>query len=232
MRDNGLEERGHVGPGDSRVERGPAVARRAVHDWKVELRVRGSQGVEQIEDRFVYRLGPGIGAIHLADRDDRPQSEAERLVHHELGLGHRAFGRVHQHERTVDHAEHSFDLTAEVHVAGGVDDVDAHAVPLDRGALGEDRDATLALELATIHGAVLHRLVRSHRAALAQQTVDQRRLAVIDMGDDCDAAQVHGCYRMRGFTTDRRGNLSLGDLRFSAYCASLAAGGGGTIEAR
>ena len=44
-----------------------------------------------------------------------------------------------------------------------------------------------------IHGALLHRLVRPHRAALAQQTIDQGRLAVIDMGNDGDVAQVHGC---------------------------------------
>ena len=191
--DDGLEERRHVGPGDGRIGRGPAVARRAVDERKVELRVGRAEGVEQIEDRFVHGPGPGIGAIHLADRDDRSQAEPECLVHDELGLRHRALGRVHQDEHAVDHAEHPFDLAAEVRVAGGVDDIDAHAAPVDRGALGQDRDAAFAFELAAVQGALLHRLVRPHGAALAQESVDESRLAVIDMGDDGDVAQVHGC---------------------------------------
>ena len=193
VRDNTLEEWGHVGPGGGRVERGPAVTRRGVHERKVELLVGRSQSVEQIEDRLVHGLGPGIRSIHLADRNDGPQAEPERLVHDEFGLRHRALGCVHEDEHAVHHAEHPFDLAAEIRVAGGVDDVDAHTVPVDRGALGQDRDAAFSFELAAIHGALLHRLVRPHRAALAQQSVDQGRLAVIDMGNDGDVAQVHGC---------------------------------------
>ena len=183
--------------------RGPAVARRGVYERKVELRVGRSQGVEQIEDRFVHGLGPGIRAIHLADRNDRPQAEPERLVHDELGLRHRALGCIDQDEHAVDHAEHPFDLAAEVRVAGRVDDVNAHAAPVDRGALGQDRDAALAFELAAVQGALLHRLVRPHGAALAQQSVDQSRLAVVDVGDDGDVAQIHGRAVLLTKTPDR-----------------------------
>ena len=76
-------------------------------------------------------------------------------------------------------------------------DADAHAeateweraldrLVYDLYGLTEDEDAA-------VERALLHRLVRAHRAALAQQGVDQGRLAVIDMGDDGDVAQVHGC---------------------------------------
>ena len=37
----------------------------------------------------------------------------------------------------------------------------------------------------------MHLLVGAEGAALAQQLVDQRGLAVVDMGDDGDVADVH-----------------------------------------
>ena len=61
---------------------------------------------------------------------------------------------------------------------------------IDRGAFGEDRDAALALQLVRIEGALGDLLVGAERAALAQQLIDQRRLAVVDMRDDRDVADV------------------------------------------
>ena len=57
------------------------------------------------------------------------------------------FGRVHEQQDRVDHVEAAFDLAAEVGVAGGVDDVEAYAIEVDRGLLGENGDALLALEV-------------------------------------------------------------------------------------
>ena len=54
--------------------------------------------------------------------------------------------------------------------------------------LGEDGDAALALQVVGIHGALGHPLVLAERAGLLQQAIDQRRLAVIDMGDDREIA--------------------------------------------
>ena len=59
---------------------------------------------------------------------------------------------------------------------------------MDGGVLGQDRDAALALELVAVHRALGDALVRAKRAALVQQRVDQRGLAVIDVGDDGDVA--------------------------------------------
>ena len=65
-------------------------------------------------------------------------------------------------------------------------------MPQDRGDLGEDGDAALALEVVRIHGALGHPLIVAEGAGLLQQTVDQGGLAVVDMGDDGDIAKVHG----------------------------------------
>ena len=59
---------------------------------------------------------------------------------------------------------------------------------MDRGVLGENRDAALALQLVAVHGALGDPLVGAERAALVQQRIDQRGLAVVDVRDDGDVA--------------------------------------------
>ena len=65
-----------------------------------------------------------------------------------------------------------------------------HAAVVDRGVLGEDRDAALALERVRVHHAVDDDLVGAEDAALVQHGVDQSGLAVVDVGDDRDVADV------------------------------------------
>ena len=102
----------------------------------------------------------------------------------------------------VDHGQAPLDLAAEVGVAGGVDDVDLDAAVAHRGVLGQDGDALLPLEVAGVHDPVDHLLVGAERAGLAQHGVDQRRLAVVDVGHDGDVAEV--------FTDVVHGSLHVG----------------------
>ena len=74
-------------------------------------------------------------------------------------------------------------------MSGGVDDVDRQVVPLDRGVLGEDRDALLALEVAGVHDPVGDLLVGGEGAGLAQHLVDERGLSVVDVGDNGDISK-------------------------------------------
>ena len=68
------------------------------------------------------------------------------------------------------------------------------SLPEDRGRLGQDGDAALALEVVGIERALGDALILAKRARLLQQPVDQRGLAVVDMGDNGDVAKVHaGC---------------------------------------
>src|SRR5689334_6239832 len=90
-------------------------------------------------------------------------------------------------------------------MAGRVDDVDARALPQDRGDLGENGDAALALEIVGIHGALGNPLVLAKGSRLGEQAVDQRGLAVIDMGDDGDVAEHHAReFRRRAAKVRRR----------------------------
>ena len=126
-----------------------------------------------------------------------------------LVCGMTDFRGVDQQHDAVDHRQDALDLAAEVGVAGGVDNIDAGAVPFDRGALGQDGDAALALQVVGIHGALLHVLVFAHRAGLLEQLVDQRGLAVVDVGDDGDIADVHRL----GALVEKRGLIDAGPLR-------------------
>src|SRR5690606_14221365 len=80
----------------------------------------------------------------------------------------------------------------EIGMAGRVDDVDAHALPVHRRAFRQDGDAALALQIVAIERALDHLLVGTEGAGLAQKGVDQGRLAMVDMGNDCDVTAVQG----------------------------------------
>jgi hypothetical protein len=130
------------------------------------------------------------------------------MARHETRLRHRTFDRVHQQQHPVHHRQHALDFAAEIGVSGRVDDVDARAAVLDGAVLGEDRDATLALDVIRIHDPLAHALMSRERAGLIEQAVDQGRLAVVDVRDDGDVANgaVH-VWRGRGRTRrrERRG---------------------------
>ena len=177
-------------PGDRQVAgRRPELGVR-VDDRELDLVLVGAEVHEQLVD-VVEDLGrAGVGAVDLVERDDDGQAAGHRLLEDVAGLRERALGRVDQQQHAVDHEQAALDLAAEVGVAGRVDDVEADAVDVDRRLLGEDRDALLALEVARVHDPVDDRLVRAEGAGLAEHRVDEGGLAVVDVGDDRDVAEV------------------------------------------
>ncbi|MCW2549120.1 MAG: hypothetical protein JWN96_3580, partial [Mycobacterium sp.] len=84
------------------------------------------------------------------------------------------------------------DLTTEVSVTGGVDDVQRDSVitrPVaNRHVFGEDGDALFALEIHGVHDALGDVLAFPECTGLPQHGVDQRGLPVVDMGDDGEVA--------------------------------------------
>jgi hypothetical protein len=75
-------------------------------------------------------------------------------------------------------------------VPGRVDDVDLDAAVHHGRVLGQDRDALLTLEVVRVEDQLADLLVGAEQPALLEQTVDQRRLAVVDVGDDRDVPDV------------------------------------------
>src|SRR5690606_22121421 len=95
-------------------------------------------------------------------------------------------------------------------VPGRVDDVELHLAavgpaPAHRGALREDRDALLPLEVGVVHHPVDLGGAVPERARLAQQRVDQRRLAVVDVGDERDVADRLDRHERAGWSGDGGG---------------------------
>ena len=188
--------RGAVG-----LARGAALLGRGVDHREVELLVAGAELDQQVEDLVQHRGRALLGPVDLVHHQDRAQAVLERLAQHEARLRHHAFHRVHQQQHGVHHAEHALHLAAEVGVAGRVDQMDVHALEADRGVLGVDRDAALALLRIAVHHALDGGRLGRQRAGLAQQAIQQRRLAVIDVRDDREVADVlagrlHGARRL------------------------------------
>ena len=179
-------------PGLRRVvlQRGAAGLGVAVDDRELDLALVGVEVEEQLVD-LVDDLGDaGVGAVDLVDDEDHGQSRLQRLAQHEARLRQRPLGGVDQQQHAVDHRQAALDLAAEVGVAGGVDDVELDVLVAQRGVLGEDRDALLALEVHRVHDAVVDVLALAEGAGLPQHGVDERRLAMVDVGDDRDVADV------------------------------------------
>ena len=150
---------------------------------------------EELLDHVEHLLRAGVVAVDLVQHQDGRQMPGDGLGQDIPGLGQRSLGGVDQQHDAVDHGKGALDLAAEVGVARGVHQVDAGALPLDRRGLGEDRDTPLAFLVVRVHDAVDQLLVGSKDTGRAQHGVDERGLAVVDVGDERDGTEGVGHFR-------------------------------------
>ena len=192
--DDGLEQRGEVVvvAGHADAGDGLAVAGDGRDDRELDGVLVGVEVEEELVDLVEDLVGAGVLAVDLVEHDHGGQPGGQRLGEHVAGLGQRALGGVDEQHHAVDHRQRPLDLTTEVGVAGGVDEVDPDAVPLDRGGLGEDGDAPLALLVVGVHDPVDEGGVLAEGARRTQEGIDQGGLAVVDVGDERDVAQRGG----------------------------------------
>ena len=193
--DDRLEKGSHVPGAGFRLQRGVAVQCRGIHGVEVQLLVRGAEAVEQVEGLVEHPARARAGAVDLVHDHDRLEAHRERLLGDEARLRHRAVHRVHQDQHRVDHRQHALDLASEVGVARGVDDVDAVFLavrrgPADGGVLGKDGDATFLFQVVAVHHAFGGDRALAEGARLLEQLVNKSGLAVVDVGDDGDVAEL------------------------------------------
>ena len=194
--DDRLVKRGHAGVAGLVIEMalpfldGEAELGRGVDGGEIELRVGGVKFEEKLENHVEHLVRAGVFAVDLVDDDDRLGADFERLAQHELGLRLRAVEGIDDEQHAVDHLQDALHLAAEIGVAGSVDDVDVVILVLERGVLGLDRDALFALEVHRVHDALDDGLVGAEGARLAQELVDERGLAVVNVGNDGDVANL------------------------------------------
>ena len=129
MADDEVEHRLQILPGAVDLEIRPALAAGGEESREVELLLIRIEGGEEVEDLVMDLVRPGIAAVDLVDHHDGADTARQRLAEHELGLRQHALGGIDQQDRAVHHAENTLHLAAEIGVAGGIDDVEAHALP-------------------------------------------------------------------------------------------------------
>ena len=189
---NGVEQGRHVGTPllarSTLLQAGPAVDARSVDHRKIQLLIGGAQLVEQIEGGVDHLVAIGTGFVDLIHHHDGLEAQGQRLLGHEAGLRHRAFLGVDQQHHAIHHGQRTFHFPTEVRVARGVDDVDVGAFPAHGTVLGQDGDATLALDGVVVHHGVDDFFVFGKGARLTQQLIDHGGLAVVDVGDDRNVA--------------------------------------------
>ncbi len=144
--DDRVEERRKIDGRDFHIHRRHTFACRRVHNRRVELRLVCLELDQQIEHLVVDAHRIGTGSVDLVDHDDRRPIQRESFPQHETSLRHRTIECIDHQQHAVHHAKDALDLTAEIGVAGRVDDVDLRPLPADRRVLRQDGDAPLALE--------------------------------------------------------------------------------------
>src|SRR6266404_4404192 len=105
----------------------------------------------------------------------------------------RTIVRVDDQKDAVHHLHDSLDFAAEIGVTRSIDDVDAITVPLEGGVLRANRNPLFTLEVHRIHHALLDLLVGTKGTGLAQELIDKRGLAVVNVRNNGDVTNlVHG----------------------------------------
>ncbi len=152
----------------------------------------------------LVHLGLGLGhvggrQVDLVEHGD----DLEVVVDGQVGVGHRLgldpLRGVDDQHRAFASGQRARDLVGEVDVARRVDQVELIVLAVagrvgDAHRLRLDRDAALALEVHVVEELLLH-VARGDGAGALEDAVGERRLAVVDMGDDrevADVLEVHG----------------------------------------
>ena len=128
----------------------------------------------------------------VEDRDDRKVIlEGQVQVRERLGLD--TLRGIDEEDRTLARGQGAGDLVGEVHVTGRVDHVErvggALVCPRHAHSLTLDRDAALALDVHAIEVLVAH-LARLDDAGQLEHAVRERRLPMINMGDDAEVTDL------------------------------------------
>ena len=192
---------------------------------------RNRLGAEAIDDIVEALEEVGTGLVHLVGEDDARNPVFVALTPDRFGLRLDALVGIEHAYRAVEHAQRTLDFDGEVDMAGGVDDVEALAVPERGGRRRGDGDAALLLLLHPVHrrGTFVHFADLVALAGVIQDALGGRGLAGIDMCHDTEVAIVldgmlagHGMFlKVLGFavTSDsarRRGWLPPSGARLRA----------------
>ena len=204
---------------DQRLQRRRRVAfrRRQAMDHRFEhlgdadalfrARQNGARSVEadDLLDLPPRLFGLGAGQIDLVDDGN----DLEVVLDREIGVRERlrfdALRRIDEQQRALARGQRPRDFVREIDVPRRVDQVEDVGLPVlgrvvQPDGMRLDGDAALALEIHRVEHLRLH-LAGLQRAGRLEKAVGQRRLAVIDMGDDGEIADALRIHAVRGQTS-------------------------------
>ena len=199
MLQHGLEQRGHVFARGIQFHGSPAIQARGIYDGEVHLFVRCAKLVEQIKCQIDGIARISAITVNFVDDNNRVQAQGQRFLGDKAGLRHGAFNRIHQQQHAIDHPQNTFDFAAKVSVAGRIDNVDVHAVVFHGSILGKNGNAALFFQIIRVHDSFGQLLMCSKRPGLAKELVNQRGLAVVNVGNNGNVANsaAHGGTRIK-----------------------------------
>ncbi len=154
---------------------------------------------DQLRDFARNPLGLGAGQVDLVQAGNQLEARVDRQVGVGDSLRLDALSGIDDQQRALAGGQRTGDLVGEVHVPGRVDQVQlvGLAVPgrvEDSDGLRLDRDAPLALQVHRVEQLRAH-LPRGDGVCQLEDAVSERRLAVVDVRDDrevADVSLVHG----------------------------------------
>ena len=157
---------------------------------KFGLLIRGTQIYKEVESSVDDPISAGLGAINFIHDHNRPMTSLQRFPQHKLGLGHRAVNRINKEQNAINHIHDALDLTAEIGVAGRINNVDFAVLVNDGSGFRENGDPALAFERIRVHHSHFNGLIFAEDMALLEHSIHESRLAVVNVGDDGDIPQI------------------------------------------
>ena len=179
-----LEQRLHICALLIKLQHGNTGFGRSIDEGTVQLIVICIQFQEQFQDFIHHFLGPCFRTVDLVDTDNDRMIQFQSLLQNELSLWHGTFKGVHHKDDPIHHLENTFNLSAEVRMAWGIDDINLYPVISNCCIFGEDCDATFPLDIIGVHYTLHHFLVFPECTTLFEQFVHQSGFTMINMGDD------------------------------------------------
>ena len=130
--------------------------------------------------------------VHLVDEADTRDVVLVSLTPNGLRLGLNTFLAVEDSNGAVEDAQGALNLDREVHVAGGVDDVDLVVLPEAGGCCGGNGDTALLLLRHPVHrgGAVVGLTDLVVDTRVEQDALSDGGLTGIDVRHDADVADL------------------------------------------
>ena len=144
---------------------------------------------DQIRDLGRGAVRIGLRQVDLVHERDDLEVVLDREVRVRECLRLDPLRRVDDEQCALAGLKRAGDLVGEVDVTGRVDQVQLVPLPEHAHGLRLDRDPALALELHRVEQLLLH-VPGGDRVGQLQDPIGQRRLPMVDVGDDREVADV------------------------------------------